>query len=39
MAGSLGKMPTALVRCVFRGHPASDSESIRPLIPEHPATL
>ena len=25
--------------CVFRGHPASDSESIRPLIPEHPATL
>ncbi|WP_093180254.1 ABC transporter permease [Pseudovibrio sp. Tun.PSC04-5.I4] len=24
--------------CVFRGHPATDSDSIRPPIPEHPAT-
>ena len=25
--------------CVFRDHPATHSESIRPLIPGHPATL
>jgi hypothetical protein len=37
--GSMASPHVVVAICVFRDHPTTDSDFIRPLIPGHPATL